>query len=245
MDKIHLPGREAVGLEQSCPPVANPLDAVPPPLPGALRSTITDLRDPASENKDLSTRGLEHPALAGLAGRMANTTAAGQAEVTRLSSLPSDNTIAVFYLRKPIDTVYIKIHQAGERLQVNDRPATQADTERYPKQWLAFKYSKDITNKVKEGTPLSALFQHQPTLVRQYEEAVGIHTVEQYAALSDNAIQSVHDHGLPYDPQRANEFLAQQPIKERDQNIAELSKENEALKLQLAELKSRRVRPTL
>src|SRR5215475_11869113 len=141
MDKT-LPGREPVVLEQSCAPVADPLEAA---------SYVTDLRDPASEGKDLLDRGRESSLLTALAGAMPNAIQAAPAEALRLSGIPrrDDHSIVVFYLNKKSNLPHIRIQPPGERLNIVDRPATHADTLAYPRHWSAFRYSDEI---VQSGT---------------------------------------------------------------------------------------------
>jgi len=111
------------------------------------------------------------------------------------------NLVAMFYTRpmhnpaksneagRPIyeDKVYIRIHPPGERLNIVDRPATSQDQRRFPMQWNQF---KDNQQQIPEGTPIDLLYPDQPSIAATLK-ANGVHTIEQCAQLSANAIESI------------------------------------------------------
>lgn len=122
---------------------------------------------------------------------------------------PSDSSmLCIFYKRavhnavksaqagRPMyeDMDYVRIQQPGETTQVVDRPAQQADKQRWPHQWQAYAAGKD---QVAEGTPLGLLFPRHPSAVAMLQ-AIGIMTVEHLANASATAIAAIGMHGQDY-----------------------------------------------
>lgn len=109
--------------------------------------------------------------------------------------------IAIFYMKpmhqthqsleegRPIykDTVYVKIHPPGERLNIVDRPATAQDKQRFPMQWHQFQQNQQ---QIPDGTPVDMLYPDQPSIAAMLK-ASGVHTIEQLAELSANAIEEI------------------------------------------------------
>lgn len=85
--------------------------------------------------------------------------------------------------------VHVRIQPVGERpLNVNDRPATEADRIRWPVQWAKFKQGNP--DQQPEGVPIDLLYPNQPSIganLRQY----GVFTIEQCAELSGNAVNDI------------------------------------------------------
>lgn len=118
------------------------------------------------------------------------------------SSGPTDDKLIVgFYRRsvrnvaaskdagKPVDESrdYVKIQHPGETLNIVDRPVQDSDKQRWSRQWHSFQQG---VRQVPDGVPISLLFPGHPhieTMLRGYN----IHTVEQLAGLSGDAISTV------------------------------------------------------
>jgi len=85
------------------------------------------------------------------------------------------------------DRIYARIHPPGERLNIVDRPASEADKRNFPREWQQF-----VTNaeQIGEGTPIEMLHPHQPS-VGATLKAHGVHTIEKCAELSGVAIESI------------------------------------------------------
>jgi hypothetical protein len=134
--------------------------------------------------------------------------------------------------------VYVMIRHPGERDCI-DRPASEEDKARFPQQWAAF--SQNMTQ-VPDGTPLDILFPLNPEVAANLR-GQGVHTVEQLAALSGEALNQV-GMGSKMMQTRAQKFLAsaskgvefhqmQSELKGRDEKIAALE---ESLKMAQAQL---------
>lgn len=85
------------------------------------------------------------------------------------------------------DMVFVRIHPPGERLNIIDRKASEADKRRFPMQWAAFQQNRPQTN---NGTPIDMLFPAQPSIAAALK-ASGVHTIEQCAELSAHAIETI------------------------------------------------------
>lgn len=82
---------------------------------------------------------------------------------------------------------FVKIQHPGETLNVVDRPIQDSDKQRWPRQWHSYQQG---VRQQPDGVPLSLLFPAKPeieTMLRGYN----IHTVEQLAGLSGEAISTV------------------------------------------------------
>lgn len=113
-----------------------------------------------------------------------------------------DTTMIVLFYLKPVhnparsvdtnspqydDTIYVRIHPPGERLNIIDRRATDADRKRFPMQWAQYQQNRP---QVSNGTPIDMLFPANPSVAAALK-ASGVHTVEQCGALSAHAIESI------------------------------------------------------
>ena len=83
--------------------------------------------------------------------------------------------------------IYIKIQHPGETHTVIDRPVQENDKYRFRDQW-----SKFVSNRaqVPDGTPIDLLFPNHPAIGENLR-AYGVHTIEQCASLSANAIETI------------------------------------------------------
>lgn len=118
------------------------------------------------------------------------------------SSGPSEDKLIVgFYRRSVLNAAkskdaghpvhesrdFVKIQHPGETLNIVDRPIQETDKQRWPRQWHQFEQG---VRQVPDGVPISLLFPAHPhieTMLRGYN----IHTVEQLAGLSGDAISTV------------------------------------------------------
>jgi len=123
------------------------------------------------------------------------------------------NLLVMFYNRsvqvasdqgRPIhrDEIYIKIQQPGEMLNIIDRPANDGDKQRFRQQWSNFVHDR---TQVPEGTPIDLLFPNHPSVAANLR-AYGVFTIEQCAALSANAIDTVGRGGQEY-VNRAKKYI--------------------------------------
>ena len=85
------------------------------------------------------------------------------------------------------DKVFVRIHPPGERLNIVEREVKDSDKHRFPRQWAQY-----IENapQVSDGTPIDMLFAANPATAAALK-ASGVHTVEQCAALSAHAIETI------------------------------------------------------
>jgi hypothetical protein len=82
---------------------------------------------------------------------------------------------------------FVKIQHPGETLNVVDRPVKDDDMHRWPRQWHSYQQG---VRQTPDGVPINLLFPAKPeieTMLRGYN----IHTVEQLAGLSGDAISTV------------------------------------------------------
>jgi hypothetical protein len=85
------------------------------------------------------------------------------------------------------DTIFVRIHPPGERLNIVDRPARKDDQTRYALQWAQFSQNKQ---QAPDGTPIDLLYPDHPAIGATLR-ANGVYTVEQCADLSGPAIDSI------------------------------------------------------
>ncbi len=85
------------------------------------------------------------------------------------------------------DTIMVRIHPPGERLNIVERPATDADKQRFPVQWSQFSQQRE---QIPDGTPIDLLYPEHPSIGATLR-AHGVHTVEQCAGLSGVAIDEI------------------------------------------------------
>jgi len=82
---------------------------------------------------------------------------------------------------------FVKIQHPGETLNIVDRPVQDGDMQRWPRQWHSYQQG---VRQTPDGVPINLLFPSKPeieTMLRGYN----IHTVEQLAGLSGEAISTV------------------------------------------------------
>lgn len=82
---------------------------------------------------------------------------------------------------------FVKIQHPGETLNIVDRPVKDDDKNRWPRQWHSYQQG---VRQIPDGVPINLLFPAKPeieTMLRGYN----IHTVEQLAGLSAEAISTV------------------------------------------------------
>lgn len=162
-------------------------------------------------------------------------------------------TIAMFYNRSvhnpikseragtPIhdDVDYVRIHQPGERLNIIDRPVTQADKNRFPRQWADYVGNRE---QIPDGTPIDLLFPAHPNVGANLR-GIGVHTIEQCAELSGHAMDVIGMGAQEY-VNRAKEYLENankgvglhklhKELDERDSKIRVLEAQIGSLKGQL------------
>lgn len=89
--------------------------------------------------------------------------------------------------RQYINQAFVKMHPAGERLNVIDRPVKEEDKHRFPAQWNAFLQNR---TQVPEGTPIDLLFPNNPAVADNLK-AMNVYTIQQLAKLSSNAIDTI------------------------------------------------------
>ena len=167
-------------------------------------------------------------------------------------------TIALFYNRSvhnpikseragtPIhdDIDYVRIHQPGERLNIIDRPVTQADKNRFPRQWSDYIGNRE---QIPDGTPIDLLFPAHPNVGANLR-GIGVHTIEQCSKLSGHAMDVIGMGAQEY-VNRANEYLENaekgvglhklhRELDERDSKIRVLEAQVGSLKGQLDQLLS-------
>lgn len=113
-----------------------------------------------------------------------------------------DSSMVVMFYHKPVrnmaksveegrpffeNKIFVKIHPPGERLNIVDREASDTDKRRFPMQWAQFQQNSP---QVSNGTPIEMLFAANPATAAALQ-ASGVHTVEQCAALSAHAIETI------------------------------------------------------
>ena len=165
-------------------------------------------------------------------------------------------TIALFYNRSvhnpiksaaagtPIhdDVDFVKIHQPGERLNIIERPVTQADRVRFSRQWADYLGNRE---QIPDGTPIDLLFPAHPNVGANLR-GLGVHTIEQCAHLSGHAMDQIGMGAQEY-VNRATEYLEaatkgvglhklHKELEERDSQIRILQSQVGSLKGQLEQL---------
>ena len=81
----------------------------------------------------------------------------------------------------------VMIQNPGETLTIQRKPATDEEKRKWPRQWAAYVQGKE---QIPDGMPVSLLFPAHPSIVETLR-GYGVHTVEQLANLSGNAIQTI------------------------------------------------------
>lgn len=171
-----------------------------------------------------------------------------------------DTTMIVLFYLKPVhnparsidtnspqydDTVYVRIHPPGERLNIIDRRATDADRKRFPMQWAQYQQNRP---QVSNGTPIDMLFPANPSVAAALK-ASGVHTVEQCGTLSAHAIESI-GMGAQQWVNDANRYLEvankgvkasqmKAALEEKDREIHSLSHKLDLVMAELNHMKTR------
>lgn len=170
----------------------------------------------------------------------------------------NDDLVVLFYYRpthnpakskeagRPIydDVVYVRYHQPTERLNINDRPATEEHKRRWPLQWHQFSQNK---SQVPEGTPVDVLYPEHPSIPATLR-ASGVHTVEQLAALEGTQVDNVGMGGQRW-VNDARKFMEaankgvkasqmRQELETRDGEIRVLKQQVDQLKEEVVRLRS-------
>lgn len=120
------------------------------------------------------------------------------------------------------DEIYIKIQQPGEMLNIIDRPVKDEDKQRFRSQWANFIHDR---TQVPEGSPIELLFPNHPS-VGENLRAMGVFTIEQCAALSAHAIDTIGRGAQEY-KNRAQKYLDQA---QKGVNFHKMQQENDQLK---------------
>ena len=102
-------------------------------------------------------------------------------------SLKNDAKSREFGVPYNDNAVFVRIHEPGERLNVVDRPMQEGDKQRFHLQWSKFIQNQE---QIPEGTPIDLLFPNNPALSENLK-AQGVHTIQQCANLSANAIDNI------------------------------------------------------
>lgn len=144
---------------------------------------------------------------------------------------------------KPVfDTVdFVKIQHPGEKLNIVDREATEIDKRRFSNHWNAYCQGRA---QIPDGVPLNLLFPNHPHIeatLKQYN----VHTVEQLANLSGNAIGTVGMGAqdwvnkakkyLEQAEKGVNHHQMQKLLDERDNKIAQLQRQIDEMAAQFAQ----------
>ncbi len=82
---------------------------------------------------------------------------------------------------------FVKIQHPGETLNIVDRPVQDSDMQRWPRQWAHYLQG---VRQIPNGVPINLLFPSKPE-IESTLRGYNIHTVEQLANLSAQAISTV------------------------------------------------------
>ena len=166
------------------------------------------------------------------------------------ASGPDDNSkIVLFYTKavhnparsreegRPVSESkdFVKIQFPGETLTITDRPVLDSDKYKWPQKWAQYQAGKQ---QVPDGIPVTLLFPahpHIPQMLIGYQ----VHTIEQLAALSGNAIQTI-GMGCQEYVNRAQSYLKQAEkgvtFHKHNADVERLETENVTLRRQVHEL---------
>lgn len=166
------------------------------------------------------------------------------------ASGPDDNSkIVLFYTKavhnparsreegRPVSESkdFVKIQFPGETLTITDRPVLDTDKYKWPQKWAQYQAGKQ---QVPDGIPVTLLFPahpHIPQMLIGYQ----VHTVEQLANLSGNAIQTI-GMGCQEYVNRAQNYLKQAEkgvtFHKHNSDVERLETENVTLRRQVHEL---------
>ncbi len=136
---------------------------------------------------------------------------------------------------------YCRIAIPGDKTQMWDQPAREADKLRFPRHWLAFQMSREGGEQV-FGVPLKEWHEDQPDLFNEGQMvemlSLKFQTVEQIARMSDGQMQRV-GMGAQSLKVRATQYL-ESKNRSGDQNaLAETKRQLEELQGQMRELLAR------
>lgn len=142
------------------------------------------------------------------------------------------------------DLIYVRVAPPGERLNVVDRRATEQDKRIWPNQWHQFERTGE---QIPEGTPIGLLYPEKPAITETLK-ANGVHTIEQCAELSANAIENV-GMGAQQWVNQAQKYIAaankgvaigqfRKEMEDKDGQIRVLNQQLEMLKAQVSQLQS-------
>lgn len=151
-------------------------------------------------------------------------------------SRPVQDSVASAEAKRPIfvDADFVKIMVPGDKRTVIDRMASDEDKQRFPQHYARYKagQAEQIV-----GTPLDMLPGMTAGKVEEYKH-FGIKTIEMLAEASDSVGQQFMQ--FQADKTRAKGYLAlatdNAAVREVD---ARLSKENEAMKIQLESMQKK------
>jgi hypothetical protein len=131
------------------------------------------------------------------------------------------------------DKDFIKIIIPGSR-DVTEARVTEQYKDRFPRQWAAYQNKQQV--KI-EGTPLSELTWMGRSMVAEFN-ACNVQTVEQLVGMAD--VEGSKFMGWNQIKQRCERYLqaakGEAPALVMEKQVADLSKENETLKAQMADL---------
>ena len=130
---------------------------------------------------------------------------------------------------------FIQILFPGDSTKKVYRPATEDDKTRFPRHWAVF---QSMGEQLHEGTPVEQWAPISKSMAATLK-ALGVHTVEQLAAISDNALtwlgaRELREDAKTYLATAKDGAVALQLRKDNDN----LKNEIEALKKQFAELQT-------
>lgn len=137
------------------------------------------------------------------------------------------------------DVIHVRIQQPGEMLNIIDRPANDSDKRRFKTQWANFVHDR---TQIPEGTPIEMLFPNHPAVAENLR-GFGVYTIEQCAALSATAIDTVGRGGQEY-VTRAQKYIQQatsgkafhvlqKQVDDKNQQIRVMEQQMEMMKHQL------------
>lgn len=177
-----------------------------------------------------------------------------------------DRSMVVMFYNKPVpdpakaretgkpyfvDKIYMRAHPPGERLNIVDRPATDADKRRWPMQWQQFTQQKE---QHPEGAPIELLYPDHPSVAAMMR-ANNVATIEQCAELSAHAIENIGmgaqrfsndaKKWLEYANKGASLSQMRHELETRDREIKVLRKSVDELKGLIEEMRTAATQPNL
>ncbi len=126
---------------------------------------------------------------------------------------------------------FVKIQHPGETLNIVDRPVSESDTQRWPRQWAHYQQG---VRQVPDGVPINLLFPSKPE-IESTLRGYNIHTVEQLAGLSAQGISTVGMGAMDWvnaakrymerADKGVNHHQFEKAIADRDAQIAQLTRQ--------------------